>query len=152
MVLQPVRNVLPVHYLVYRENLSAMIMCAWITFQLTTIVYSTLLNSQVFTAPLYSVIDLGDLPGGQDHSDAFGINNSGQITGRGVNARGVNAVVWDKGGNMTALPNMELPGEDLRPTMGKDINERGQVVCEGLILGVAFRAFSWTEAGGTVYL
>jgi hypothetical protein len=36
---------------------------------------------QVHAAVLYTVTDLGDLPGGSDYSIAYGINDSGQVVG-----------------------------------------------------------------------
>jgi probable HAF family extracellular repeat protein len=78
-----------------------------------------------------TMIDLGDLPGGQNSSQAMGINNLGQITGVSSSQDGRRAFVWTPQvpngtvGTMTALGT--LPGTS--PTSsGAAINDAGQVV------------------------
>jgi len=51
---------------------------------------------------------LGDLPGGEELSSAFDVNNSGQIVGDGVSNIGKRAVLWDAAGTIHDLG--DLPG------------------------------------------
>ena len=44
-----------------------------------------------------SMVDLGDLPGGNNSSFAYGINASGQVTGVGFAATGEHAFLWTPG-------------------------------------------------------
>ncbi len=75
-------------------------------------------------AQSYSVIDLGDLPGGSDGSFAQGINNSGQVVGYSTATTGTRAFLYSNG-VMTNLG--DLPGgSDLSVAQG--INNAGQVV------------------------
>ena len=41
--------------------------------------------------------NLGDLPGGFDFSNAFGINNAGQVVGYSITATGNRAFLWQNG-------------------------------------------------------
>ncbi|MCW5761415.1 MAG: hypothetical protein KIS90_16715, partial [Phenylobacterium sp.] len=45
----------------------------------------------------YILTDLGDLPGGNDHSVAYGINNAGQVVGYSYAATGYRAFLWSEG-------------------------------------------------------
>jgi probable HAF family extracellular repeat protein len=68
-----------------------------------------------------TIMDLGVLPG-DSRSEAFAINNSGQIVGTSGTQQTGRAFIWEKG-TMSALPG--LGGQD---DFAWDINERGQVV------------------------
>lgn len=72
----------------------------------------------------YSVTDLGDLPGGENHSIAFAINNSGQVVGRSETAEGTRAFLWQND-VMTNLGVLTLGDEY---SMAYDINDAGDVV------------------------
>ncbi len=75
----------------------------------------------------YSVTDLGDLPGGEDYSVAWDINDSGQIVGHSWSNTGRYAFIWENG-VMTDLGG--LPGED-DFSEASGINNFGQVVVTG---------------------
>jgi probable HAF family extracellular repeat protein len=67
-----------------------------------------------------SMTPLGTLPGGSSLGQGYGINASGQITGRTYNANGASRAFLSSGGSMT----------DLGPGSGFDINAKGQVTGE----------------------
>jgi probable HAF family extracellular repeat protein len=87
-----------------------------------------------------STIDLGDLPGGSDSSDAFSINSIGQVVGWGSTPAGQRAFVWSpatpngSSGNMADLNTMLDPvsgsGWELRAA--SQINDYGQISGTGL--------------------
>jgi probable HAF family extracellular repeat protein len=92
----------------------------------------------------YRVTDLGDLPGGLDESNAFGINDSGEVAGSSSAATGTRAFRWTSGGGMQDLG--DLPGGD-DYSRANGINSNGQVV--GLSArATGYRAFVWTSGGG----
>lgn len=68
-----------------------------------------------------TIVDLGVLPG-DSRSEAFAINNSGQIVGTSHTQQTGRAFIWEKG-TMS-----ELPGLGSQDNSASDINERGQVV------------------------
>jgi probable HAF family extracellular repeat protein len=78
-----------------------------------------------------SMIDLGDLPGGNDWSVANGINARGQVVGEGSTAAGNRAFLWSPStpnGTTGSMVNLgALPGEGLH-SAANDINIHGQVV------------------------
>jgi probable HAF family extracellular repeat protein len=88
--------------------------------------------------------DLGDLPGGANNSEAYGINNVGQVVGRSYAAAGIRAFLWDAAGGMQdlgVLPN----GTSVSEALG--INDAGQVVgFSGESLGQ--KAFLWDVVNG----
>ena len=89
-------------------------------------------------APLYTLHDLGTLPG-ESFSAAWGINSSGQIVGwSGVSPP--RAFVYTEGSGMVALPG--LPGQTY--TLARGINDAGVVVGGGWASGVAELALRWT--------
>ena len=45
----------------------------------------------------YSLTDLGDLSGGEDHSEALGLNNRGQVVGWSAVSDGWHAFLWQDG-------------------------------------------------------
>jgi len=71
---------------------------------------------------LYSVTDLGDLPGGENSSEAFAINNSGQIVGMSGVANGSHAYLWQNG----VMTDIGVPG-DQHSSIAYDINDSGHV-------------------------
>lgn len=52
-------------------------------------------------APVYTITDLGGLGGGTSYSNAFAVNDSGQVAGFGIAAGGIRAFVWDSDSGMT---------------------------------------------------
>jgi hypothetical protein len=48
-------------------------------------------------------MDLGDLPGGSDHSIAYGINNNHQVVGTGYSSLGQEAFIWESASGMVSL-------------------------------------------------
>jgi len=101
-------------------------------------------------ATTYTVIDLGDLPGGGHFSHAYGINDSGQVIGTG-HVPGdpyPHAFLWDNG-VFTDLG--DLPGGD-HESAAHGINASGQVVGYSEA-ATANKAFLWsggvmTDLGG----
>jgi probable HAF family extracellular repeat protein len=92
------------------------------------------------------LVDLGDLPGGEDHSNANAINNRHQVVGYGNNENGQHPMLWTAAAGMRNLGN--LPNTTSCCGQAYDINESGQVV--GTADGDNFQAhgFLWTEADG----
>lgn len=72
--------------------------------------------------PLYTVTDLGDLPGGSDESWAYGINNVGQVVGWSFTETGTRAFLWENG-VMTPLAGTD----PLRPSRAYSINDAGVI-------------------------
>lgn len=95
----------------------------------------------------YDVIDLGDLPGGDDYSFSQSINNAGQVTGvsdtefGGDPNNGKRAFIWDVDSGMTNIG--AVPGEDW--TSRSRINSAGNIV--GTYWNHA-RAFTWDATNG----
>jgi probable HAF family extracellular repeat protein len=93
---------------------------------------------------LYSLTDLGVLPGGSDYSWASGINASGQVAGFCSAATGYRPFLWTNGSGLQDLG--DLPGgENSGEAYG--INASGQVVgtCD---TPTGYRAFLWTSGSG----
>ena len=68
---------------------------------------------------IYSLIDLGELPGSATTNYAYAINNAGQVVGWGsVDGPARHAFLWDPVAGM----------QDLGGTVAHDINDSGQVV------------------------
>lgn len=96
-----------------------------------------------------SMQELGDLPGGNENSNAVGVNASGQIIGSGNSDRGMRAVLWNSDGSMLDLG--ELPdGENLGYT-GIGINDLGEAVGSAYNFETGMtQAFLWTAGTGMV--
>ena len=99
------------------------------------------------SAAQYQLVDLGDLPGGDDWSTGESINNAGQVVGRSdtafssdVNA-GKHAFIWDLTYGKTDLG--VVPGEEW--TSNVNINNAGNIA--GTYWGYA-RAFTWDTING----
>ncbi|MFC3711307.1 PEP-CTERM sorting domain-containing protein [Sphingoaurantiacus capsulatus] len=88
-------------------------------------------------APTYTLTDIGDLPGGANNSQAYGINNLGQVVGSSNGTNGQVGFVWTNG-VMTALPN--LPGGNNYNSAARSINDSGQIVGTGVGLGASGQA------------
>ncbi len=88
------------------------------------------------------VIDLGDLPGGQDFSSAKAINNSGQVVGGSNSAAGASAFVWDSEQGMRDLNALlDSTGTGWHLTAARGINSFGQIVGEGTTPSGATHAY-----------
>jgi probable HAF family extracellular repeat protein len=67
-------------------------------------------------------------------STAFAINSSGQIVGdAGVCFVGGDAWLWENGGPMVDLNTLALPGSGLHLADARLINDRGEIVCTGVL-------------------
>jgi probable HAF family extracellular repeat protein len=94
-------------------------------------------------APRYSVTDLGDFAGGEDHSQAFDVNAAGQVVGFGQNSSRFRAFLSSTapGGETTLIDLGSLP--TLPSTHGNAINSLGQIVGSSAD-GDKSRAFLWS--------
>ena len=97
-----------------------------------------LLVSGFVMATTYVPTDLGDLPGGDDESKAYGINASGQVVGDGSAATGPRGYLWSNG-VMTDLG--DIPGGD-DESRARGINASGQVVGHSRS-SLTMRGFLW---------
>jgi probable HAF family extracellular repeat protein len=94
-------------------------------------------------AQLYSVTDLGVLPGGT-FSEANGINSFGQVVGDGnINSENGHAFLWSKGLGLQDLGT--LPGGN---SWAEAINDRGHVTGGSWINEVDNAAILWTLEKG----
>jgi probable HAF family extracellular repeat protein len=93
-----------------------------------------------------TMVDVGVLPGGAGSSTAFGINTSGQITGRSNASGGNDAVVWTPivpNGDSGAMASIgRFPGGLVSVAYG--INDSGQIVGLSDGTGINSHAFLWT--------
>ncbi len=88
------------------------------------------------------MVDVGDLPGGNDESWAVGLNASGQVVGYSDSTTGRRPFLWQSASGLLNLSTE--PGGALL-TQAADINDAGQVVGIGAGLTGA-RGFLW-ESG-----
>ncbi len=79
---------------------------------------------QVEGADLYSVTDLDDLPGGENASEAFAINNGGQVVGIGSVAGARHAFLYSNG----VMTDIGVVWDDQHSSIAYDINDLGYVV------------------------
>lgn len=124
----------------------------WIVLCGTLTMYLTLGHVH---ADAYTVIRLGDIPGGPNISRAHAINNLGQITGEsittgsgywGAPGLGIHAFLWDAENGMQDLG--ELPGGEDK-SGGSDINENGIIVGGSVANSTTHhRAMRWTADQG----
>jgi probable HAF family extracellular repeat protein len=77
--------------------------------------------------------DLGVI-GGDACSTAYSINSAGQIVGdAGICFVGGRAWLWENGGPMVDLNDLALPGSGLHLQDARLINDRGEIVCTGVL-------------------
>jgi len=76
--------------------------------------------------------DLKTLAGDSD-SVARGINAGGQVVGQSYSSETGHAFLWENGGPMVNLQNLVLPGSDLALLEATFINDRGEIVGNGLL-------------------
>ncbi|OHB73136.1 MAG: hypothetical protein A2V70_18525 [Planctomycetes bacterium RBG_13_63_9] len=86
-------------------------------------------TASAHAALLYSVTDLGDLPGGENASEAFAINNRGQVVGVSSVVDGRRAFLYSNG----ALTDLGVLEADHRYSMATDINDLGEVSGRSII-------------------
>ena len=80
--------------------------------------------------------NLGDLPGGNDGSFAYGINDLGQVVGYSYAATGYGAFLWQSGAGMQDLNTMlDASGSGWSLGYASAINSKGQIVGNGTISG-----------------
>ncbi|MBX7132736.1 MAG: hypothetical protein K1X67_08685 [Fimbriimonadaceae bacterium] len=91
----------------------------------------------------YTIIGLGDLPGGATYSEGLGLNDSGQVVGRSHSAFGNSAFIWDPINGMQDLG--DFPG-GLSSSYATGINIHGHVAGYGSSL--SNRGFLWTPEEG----
>ena len=92
---------------------------------------------------IYTLTDLGDLPGGENASAAFAINNMGQIVGRSEAASGRRAFLWQSG-VMTDL-GVLTPGDEY--SIAYDINDAGDVVGQSVNRPFLYSGGTMTDIG-----
>jgi probable HAF family extracellular repeat protein len=97
-------------------------------------------------ASVGSSLDLDDLPGGADFSEAYGINSFGQVAGDGVAASGVRAFLWTPStpnGSVGAMIDLgDLPG-GIDSSAARHVNSFGQVLGTSWN-AIGMRTFLWT--------
>ena len=125
-----------------------------------------LLQAQTALAQLYSVTDLGDLPGGSDSSEAFAISNLGTVVGRsigtadadytqcGAGSGALKPFIWTLAVGIQTLgptPTLNIFTNPLKPCGGGALgtNDQGEVVGY-LDYGFAggTRGFIWSAGNG----
>jgi probable HAF family extracellular repeat protein len=80
-----------------------------------------------------TVTDLGVI-NNDPCSTAYAINSSGQIVGdAGVCFVGGDAWLWENGGPMVDLNTLAIPGSGLHLADARLINDRGEIVCTGVL-------------------
>jgi probable HAF family extracellular repeat protein len=98
-----------------------------------------------FWTRAHGMQDLGTLPGGSS-SDAYAINDLGQITGYSDCGSScfLHAVLWIPGGGVQDLGSLPNSNE----SNGNSINNSSQVVGYAVLPGAVYHAFVWSEAAG----
>lgn len=94
-------------------------------------------------AATYTLTDLGDLSGGQDHSAAFAINNLGQVVGIGHDAYGKRAVLWDNG----VMANLGRLDASHGYSIAHDINDHGDIVGQSESSAFLYHGGTITDLG-----
>ncbi len=91
-----------------------------------TVTLFALMIGPAGAAPVYSLIDLGELPGGSNYSAAYGISANGlYVTGDSSMTSNGRAFRWDNGTGMSDLGG--FPGYN-SDSIGRGVNSAGQVV------------------------
>ncbi len=92
----------------------------------------------------YSVIDLGDLPGGLSVSQAFGLSENGYVAGTSIAGTGGRGFIWDSVNGMRDLG--DLPG-GTNQSRAFRVNAHGQVVGDS-VSSVGQQPFIWDSVNG----
>jgi probable HAF family extracellular repeat protein len=81
--------------------------------------------------------DLGDLLGGTDYSNAYGINSGGQVVGQSIAATGERAFLWSSSSGMLNLNDyLDASGSGWTLGSATAINDAGQIVGKGTHNGI----------------
>jgi probable HAF family extracellular repeat protein len=88
--------------------------------------------------------NLGDLPGGEDYSYAYAMNENDIVVGGSATTNGHQAFIWSAADGMRQLTG--LPDGVIR-SVGNAVNNAGQVLVEAAI-DAGPRSFLWTEGVG----
>lgn len=96
----------------------------------------------------YTLVPLGLLGQGLA-SEAYALNDLGEVTGQSTHTLGTEAFVWTPAGGLVGLGLM--PGSTLQDTRGRDINDLGQVTGYGVSRN-GQEAFIWDAVNGIVGL
>jgi probable HAF family extracellular repeat protein len=108
------------------------------------VMLASLASPRALGVVLYSLRDLGDIPGGQSVSQARAINPSGQVVGFSEGTPGNRAFYWDAAGGMRDLA---------VPPGGADYSVANGLNAAGKVVGIAAtpvgnRAIYWTPSTG----
>lgn len=126
------------------ERRSAVVSWRWF---IVAVVFILCSISHTQAAGPYSIIDLGDLPGGEDYSAGVAINSLGEVTGHSSSETGIRkrAFVWNRASGMRPLGDLAA----MRSSIGYGINDAGAVVGDRTdMFAGRQQAFIWTNAGG----
>jgi probable HAF family extracellular repeat protein len=100
------------------------------------------LTTSAIAAPMFSVINLGDMPGGVSDNSGYGINDYGQAVGLGLTEFGIRGFLWtpttpngSTGSMISVAPQSQAYG----------VNSLGQVTGVQTASGVT-AAFVWTPS------
>jgi probable HAF family extracellular repeat protein len=104
----------------------------------------TVLGSVAGAATVYSITDLGTLPGG-GASRPYGINDNAQIVGLAFTNQGQHSFLWQAGTGMQDLGPLGGPY-----SVGQGINDSGLVVGGSNQHLAAGPSFAWSWKNGTV--
>lgn len=92
----------------------------------------------------WQIEDVGDLPGGAGVSEAWGINELGEVVGYATDADGSRAFRWQRGAGLSPLPSPD----GARDCVAVAINDAGVTVGHCLTGAAAQKmAVAWTDAG-----
>lgn len=96
-------------------------------------------TASIHAAILYSVTDLGDLPGGENLSHAMAVNNLGQVVGVSETADGRRAFLWANG----VITDLNTLTGEHHYSFAWDINDAGQIVGTSGVDGTGGGVLSW---------
>jgi probable HAF family extracellular repeat protein len=94
-----------------------------------------------------AMVDLGDLPGGNDSSVANAVNSRGQVVGQSSSSMGYNAFLWSPttpNGTTGSMVDLGALPDEFSVSVANDINAQGYVVGHsGAGPTTSTRAFLW---------
>lgn len=117
----------------------------WLRWEAFGLLLLVMLSGPAWAAGEYSIVALGSLIGPGGFSEAFALNDAGQVVGQSLVLRdGYNigtGFLWQRGVGMTDLGSIN--GQE---SQANGINGRGEVV--GYCGGNQWRAFRWDQVSG----